>query len=210
MSERQQMALLMQMTSGANETGSRSPSSSNSRSRERNERGETPLHLAAIKGDVEQVCKLLAQRADPNAADFAGWTPLHEACNHGWYEVALRLVQSGGNVNARGLDNDSPLHDASINGHLKLVKLLVERGADIHAKNSKGKTPLDVAPPAVKPFLLNPNLPLPEATLINRPQARSSRDDKKISIGDCSTPSSFPAKQQKDSMMETKSGSSTT
>lgn len=88
MSERQQMALLMQMTSSGNETGSRSPSSSStgntsssssatsssssSRSRDRNERGETPLHLAAIKGDVEQVCKLLAHRADPNVADFAG------------------------------------------------------------------------------------------------------------------------------------------
>lgn len=72
MSERQQMALLMQMTSSGNEVGSRSPSSSSSRSRDRNERGETPLHLAAIKGDVEQVCKLLAHRADPNVADFAG------------------------------------------------------------------------------------------------------------------------------------------
>lgn len=83
MSERQQLALLMQMTSSGNETGSRSPSSnsggntstsssSTSRSRDRNERGETPLHLAAIKGDVEQVCKLLAHRADPNVADFAG------------------------------------------------------------------------------------------------------------------------------------------
>lgn len=72
MSERQQMALLMQMTSNANEGGSRSPSSSYSRTRDRNERGETPLHLAAIKGDVEQVCKLLAHRADPNVADFAG------------------------------------------------------------------------------------------------------------------------------------------
>lgn len=93
-----------------------------------------------------------------------GWTPLHEACNHGWYEVAFRLVQSGANVNAKGLDNDTPLHDAAINGHLKLVKLLVERGADIHAKNSKGKTPLDVAPQAVKPYLLNATLPLPGKT----------------------------------------------
>ncbi|KAJ8927506.1 hypothetical protein NQ314_020001 [Rhamnusium bicolor] len=161
MSERQQMALLMQMTSSGNEVGSRSPSSSSSRTRDRNERGETPLHLAAIKGDVEQVCKLLAHRADPNVADFAGWTPLHEACNHGWYEVAFRLVQSGANVNAKGLHNDTPLHDAAINGHLKLVKLLVERGADTHAKNSKGKTPVDVAPAEVKPYLLHTNLPLP-------------------------------------------------
>ncbi|XP_044269479.1 ankyrin repeat domain-containing protein 12 isoform X1 [Tribolium madens] len=180
MSERQQMALLMQMTSSANDVGSRSPSSSNSsRSRDRNERGETPLHLAAIKGDVEQVCKLLAHRADPNATDFAGWTPLHEACNHGWYEVAFRLVQAGANVNAKGHENDTPLHDAAMNGHIKLVKLLVERGADIHAKNSKGKTPLDVATPAVTPYLHNPSLPLPESTASTRVQPRV-RDDKKV------------------------------
>lgn len=72
MSERQQMALLMQMTSFRSDAGSHSPSGTNSRSRDRNERGETPLHLAAIKGDVEQVCKLLAHRADPNVSDFAG------------------------------------------------------------------------------------------------------------------------------------------
>lgn len=179
MSERQQLALLMQMTSSSSDSGSRSPSTlTNFRSRDRNERGETPLHLAAIKGDVEQVCKLLAHRADPNVADFAGisikilmyistkychelgWTPLHEACNHGWYEVAFRLVQAGANVNAKGLDNETPLHDAAINGHLKLVKLLCEKGADIYAKNSKGKTPVDVAAPGVTPILLNPNLPI--------------------------------------------------
>lgn len=73
MSERQQMALLMQMTSPGGQAGSRSPGGTNtSRSRDRNERGETPLHLAAIKGDVDQVNKLLAHRADPNVADFAG------------------------------------------------------------------------------------------------------------------------------------------
>lgn len=176
MSERQQMALVMQLTSNANESGSRSPSSTNSRSRDRNERGETPLHLAAIKGDVEQVCKLLAHRADPNVTDFAGtfhtifklkiyryvllligWTPLHEACNHGWYEVAFRLIQAGANVNAKGLDNQTPLHDASINGHVKVVKLLLERGADVNAKNVKGKTPIDVAPAGILPYLTDAN-----------------------------------------------------
>ncbi|CAH1118962.1 unnamed protein product [Phaedon cochleariae] len=204
MSERQQMALLMQMTSSSNETGSRSPSS-NSRLRDRNERGETPLHLAAIKGDVEQVCKLLAHRADPNVADFAGWTPLHEACNHGWYEVAYRLVQAGANVNARGLDNDTPLHDAAINGHLQLIKLLVEHGADIHAKNSKGKAPLDVAPPMVKPYLLNTNLPLPENTSSSRPPPRTSRDDKKPPPSDLpSTSATSNPKPPKDEPMEQK------
>lgn len=42
------------------------------RSRDRNERGETALHTAAIKGDVESVKKLLENSTDPNVADFAG------------------------------------------------------------------------------------------------------------------------------------------
>lgn len=42
------------------------------RSRDRNERGETALHVAAIKGDHEGVKKLLDQGISPNVADFAG------------------------------------------------------------------------------------------------------------------------------------------
>lgn len=43
-----------------------------SRGRDRNERGETALHVAAIKGDLEQLNKLLEQGVNPNVADFAG------------------------------------------------------------------------------------------------------------------------------------------
>lgn len=39
---------------------------------QRNERGETPLHVAAIRGDPVQVRKLLEQGHDPNIPDFAG------------------------------------------------------------------------------------------------------------------------------------------
>lgn len=42
------------------------------RSRDRNERGETAMHVAAIKGDQEGCKKLLDQGTDPNVADFAG------------------------------------------------------------------------------------------------------------------------------------------
>ncbi|XP_019765671.1 ankyrin repeat domain-containing protein 11 isoform X4 [Dendroctonus ponderosae] len=147
MSERQQMALLMQMTSSGE--GSRSPSNTSSKTRDRNERG---------------------------------WTPLHEACNHGWHEVAARLVQAGANINAKGLDNDTPLHDAVINGHLKIIKLLIEKGADIHVKNSKGKSPLDLASPSIQPYLLNTDMPLPEAGSSSSTRVPlRSRDDKKVS-----------------------------
>lgn len=39
---------------------------------QRNERGETPLHVAAIRGDHEQVKKLLDQGQEPDVPDFAG------------------------------------------------------------------------------------------------------------------------------------------
>lgn len=42
------------------------------RSRDRNERGETAMHVAAIKGDQDGVKKLLDQGISPNVADFAG------------------------------------------------------------------------------------------------------------------------------------------
>jgi ankyrin repeat protein len=42
----------------------------------RNNLGETPLHSAAIKGDLSQVDRLLNEGADPNVTDNAGWTPL--------------------------------------------------------------------------------------------------------------------------------------
>lgn len=42
------------------------------RSRDRNERGETAMHVAAIKGDQDGVKKLLEQGMSPNVADFAG------------------------------------------------------------------------------------------------------------------------------------------
>ena len=154
-SERQQLALLMQMTSddnqgpgpgeGAGTPTSPAPNPSPSRSRARNERGETPLHLAAIRGDLQQVQRLLDAGSDPNVPDFAGWTPLHEASNHGWFRVARALLQAGAHVNAKGWDDDTPLHDAAVNGHFKLVRLLVRHGADPHLRNVRGKTPLDVA-----------------------------------------------------------------
>lgn len=49
-----------------------SPNSQNNKAKDRNERGETPLHIAAKKGDLEGAKKLLEQGSNPNVTDFAG------------------------------------------------------------------------------------------------------------------------------------------
>ncbi|KAM9710706.1 BRCA1-associated RING domain protein 1 [Menidia menidia] len=111
----------------------------------RNHKGETPLHLAAIKGDVEAVRELLDQGADPNLKDNAGWTPLHEACNLGHLAVVEELVSEGALLNTPGYENDSPLHDAVRNGHAGIVKRLLQLGASQSVLNLHGKRPADYA-----------------------------------------------------------------
>ncbi|OBS80127.1 hypothetical protein A6R68_21671, partial [Neotoma lepida] len=121
LSERKQMALLMQMTARDNSPAQKKTPSSSSRQKDkinkRNERGETPLHMAAIRGDVKQVKELISLGANVNVKDFAGWTPLHEACNVGYYDVAKILIAAGADVNTQGLDDDTPLHDSASSGH---------------------------------------------------------------------------------------------
>ena len=45
-----------------------------SKLQKRNERGETMLHTASIRGDLRQVSSLVDQGADINATDHAGTT----------------------------------------------------------------------------------------------------------------------------------------
>ncbi|XP_032891563.1 ankyrin repeat domain-containing protein 11 isoform X2 [Amblyraja radiata] len=163
LSERQQVALLMQMTAeeSANSPDrtpnhpsqsifgqKRTPSSASKtkdKVNKRNERGETRLHRAAIRGEARRIKELISEGADVNVKDFAGWTALHEACNRGYYDVAKQLLAAGAEVNTKGLDDDAPLHDAANNGHRKVVKLLLKYGGNPHQSNRKGETPLKVA-----------------------------------------------------------------
>ncbi|MGH0133760.1 UNVERIFIED_CONTAM: hypothetical protein FKN15_067305 [Acipenser sinensis] len=126
----------------------------------RNERGETPLHMAAIRGDTKQVKELISLGADVNVKDFAGWTPLHEACNLGYYDVAKVLIAAGAEVNTQGLDDDTPLHDASSSGHRDIVKLLLRHGGNAFQANNRGERPVDVADTEELEQLLKGEMPL--------------------------------------------------
>uniref|UniRef100_UPI0037E7143D ankyrin repeat domain-containing protein 11 n=1 Tax=Semicossyphus pulcher TaxID=241346 RepID=UPI0037E7143D len=170
LSERQQVALLMQMTAeesvnspdttpkhqSQSSLGQKGTPNSASKTKDkvnkRNERGETRLHRAAIRGEVRRIKELISEGADVNVKDFAGWTALHEACNRGYYDVAKQLLAAGAEVNTKGLDDDTPLHDASNNGHFKVVKLLLRYGGDPRQSNRRGETALKVAS---SPTMLN-------------------------------------------------------
>ncbi|XP_062426125.1 ankyrin repeat domain-containing protein 12 isoform X2 [Rhea pennata] len=174
LSERKQMALLMQMTARDNSPDStltlqttpaqKKTSTSSSRQKDkvnkRNERGETPLHMAAIRGDVKQVKELISLGANVNVKDFAGWTPLHEACNVGYYDVAKVLIAAGADVNTQGLDDDTPLHDSASSGHRNIVKLLLRHGGNPFQANKHGERPVDVAETEELEMLLKREVPI--------------------------------------------------
>ncbi|KAJ7338687.1 hypothetical protein JRQ81_012589 [Phrynocephalus forsythii] len=176
LSERKQMALLMQMTARDNSpdpnlnhpvqtapTQKKTPSTSSRQKdkvNKRNERGETPLHTAAIRGDVKQVKELISLGANVNVKDFAGWTPLHEACNAGYYDVAKVLIAAGADVNTQGLDDDTPLHDSASSGHRKIVKLLLRHGGNPFQANKHGERPVDVAETEELELLLKREVPI--------------------------------------------------
>jgi ankyrin repeat protein len=116
----------------------KSRAQSNKRSR-KNNKGETPLHLAVMNNDLAKITELLTNSAtDVNAKDNAGWTPLHESCNQGCLEIVKLLVEHNADVNALGYQNNTPLHEATLNKQFECVKYLLENGASQQLRNQYG------------------------------------------------------------------------
>ncbi|XP_021937730.1 BRCA1-associated RING domain protein 1-like isoform X3 [Zootermopsis nevadensis] len=111
----------------------------------RNVKGETQLHVACLKGKVEEVKALLLDGANPNTKDYAGWTPLLDAVHYGFIGITELLLKYGAMVNVPGCDNITPLHEAVLNNKLEAVKLLLMYGADPDACDVKGRTPKDIS-----------------------------------------------------------------
>jgi len=110
--------------------------------------GETPLHVAAKKGDMNKVKELLSQGANPNIADAAGWYPLHDVAVSGKEEavdIMSLLISHGAIVDVFSGDGITPLHDAIMYGSKEQVAALVRAGADTELADKSGKTVADLA-----------------------------------------------------------------
>jgi uncharacterized protein len=94
--------------------------------------GVTPL-LAATRdswhGRPEAVMTLLANGADPRAADFEGNTPLHHAARSSDPGVAALLRDAAAEMTALNHDGLTPLGVACAAGNWRLARFLLERGA---------------------------------------------------------------------------------
>ena len=108
----------------------------------RNAADESPLMLAALKGDLA-LCQLLIKKgADVNKP---GWAPLHYAATHGHLEVMHLLLEENAYIDAASPNGTTPLMMAAHYSTELAVKLLLDAGADPMLKNDQGLTALDFA-----------------------------------------------------------------
>jgi ankyrin repeat protein len=118
------------------------PSSVNSK----DNMGDTPLHVAALHGEVAVAQALIAAGAEINAKNSAGpFTPddlwgVISGANH---PDPVRLLTVHGIIQADMKNGYTPLDLAAFSvRYMPMVKLLVEKGADVNAQASSGATPL--------------------------------------------------------------------
>ncbi|XP_017341418.1 ankyrin repeat domain-containing protein 27 isoform X2 [Ictalurus punctatus] len=114
----------------------------------RDDRGYTPLHVAAICGQSLLVDLLVSKGAAVNATDYHGLTALHLSCQKGYQGVTLLLLHYKANPDAQDNNGNTPLHLACMYGHEDCVKALVYydlHTCQLNVQNDKGDTALHIA-----------------------------------------------------------------
>ncbi len=107
-----------------------------------NTAGETPLMMAALRGNLEAAVALVAKGATVNRP---GWTPLHYAASGGHEAVIKLLLDKGAAIEAESPNQTTPLMMASRYGSEASAELLLARGANAKARNVQGLTAADFA-----------------------------------------------------------------
>jgi len=108
----------------------------------RNAKDESPLMLAALRGQTDIVRKLIARDADVNKP---GWAPLHYAATGGHLEIMAMLLEHHAFIDAQSPNKTTPLMMAAHYGSTAAVKLLLDAGADTAMRNELGLTAIDFA-----------------------------------------------------------------
>jgi ankyrin repeat protein len=107
-----------------------------------NAAGETPLMMAALRGELGWAQRLLEHGAQVNRQ---GWTPLHYAASGSEPKVVALLLERGAEIDARSPNRTTPLMMAAGYGAIDAADLLLARGADPALRNDAGLDAADFA-----------------------------------------------------------------
>lgn len=91
--------------------------------------GNTPLHVAACRGEVTAIGLLLSAGADVNKSGELGNTALHEAVGQGFYDAVDVLLLAGARVDVPNDFGDTALDWARKPGKEDILRQIEERAA---------------------------------------------------------------------------------
>jgi len=103
---------------------------------------ESPLMIAALKGQIDLATRLIDRGADVNKT---GWTPLHYAATGAQLAVIRLLLDKHAYIDAESPNGTTPLMMAARYGTPAAVELLLDEGADPMLKNRLGQSAIDFA-----------------------------------------------------------------
>jgi uncharacterized protein len=107
-----------------------------------NQAGETPLMLAALKGQLDWAKALVKRGALVNEP---GWSALHYAAAGPNEHLVRWLVEQGADIDARSDNGTTPLMMAAGYGGLSGAEVLIAAGADVTLSNDHHMTAADFA-----------------------------------------------------------------
>lgn len=107
-----------------------------------NAANETPLMMAALRGQLPAMKALLERGA---AVNREGWTPLHYAASGPSGEAVGLLLDKGAAIDARSPQGHSALMMAARYGSEDAVLRLLQRNADLAVRNDRGQNAADFA-----------------------------------------------------------------
>jgi uncharacterized protein len=116
-----------------------------------NAHGETPLMMAALRGDIEWSRRLIERGAK---VQTDGWSALHYAATGPEPKVVALLLDHGAAIDCRSPNRTTPLMMAARYGAEASVDLLLARGADKRLRNDLDLDAYAFAKASGRAFLL--------------------------------------------------------
>ncbi|HEY6240200.1 MAG TPA: ankyrin repeat domain-containing protein [Burkholderiales bacterium] len=101
----------------------------------KNKLGETPLYVAAEKGQLEIAKVLIAKGADAKVLTPNGESVLHAAAMIESAALMTALIEAGAGKNSANNDGETPLHWAAMTGTFLAAKALADAGADLDVQD---------------------------------------------------------------------------
>ncbi|MBU1218522.1 ankyrin repeat domain-containing protein [Myxococcota bacterium] len=105
----------------------------------------TPLHLAAVIGDVKAIRYLISKKAYMGMGDRSGFQPLHLAVLKGKIEAVKVLTEKKTWIDHTDYKKRTPLHLAILKKQNEIAKFLIQAGASITKRDRENNSTIHFA-----------------------------------------------------------------